>query len=77
MYLVFRELSEIILTNKVLTSIYINLCMKSWFIKIFVGGDTIGGTPDPIPNSEVKTNVAEGSGNARIGNRRLFLKRSD
>ena len=44
------------------------------FIKIFVGGDTVEGTPDSIPNSEVKLNRAEGSGNARIGNRRLFLE---
>jgi hypothetical protein len=41
--------------------------LRAGFLQIFSGDHREGEIPDPIPNSEVKTLVADGTSRKRLG----------
>ena len=43
------------------------VCMRGFLNESFLGGHREGGTPDPIPNSEVKPFVADGTARKSAG----------
>ncbi len=76
MYTVLKEFITINISIKKVDSVSTPtkiVIKEQEIVIIIVGGDSIEGTPDPIPNSEVKLYSAEGSSNARIGHCQLFL----